>query len=262
MKPLPRSPRAASPGLAFLQPSAKPGSLGRLAHYEVLQVLGQGGFGIVLMAFDDKLQRLVAIKVLGPHLAGNDTARKRFVREARAAARVRDAHVVKVFDVEEHPQPYLVMEYVHGETLGTRLNRTGPLGLVDIVRIGRRSPRGWRPLISRVRSIATSSRLTSSLTAGRARLLRASTLRFRSAAPWRVRARITDFGLARALDDVQLTQSGVITGTPAYMSPEQARRNPRSPQRPVQPGRRPLHPLYRRASLQGRTKPSRPEAGL
>ncbi len=188
-------------------------------------MLGQGGFGIVLKAFDDKLQRLVAIKVLGPHLASNDTARKRFVREARAAARVRDAHVVKVFDVEEHPQPYLVMEYVHGETLEARLKRTGPLDVVDIVRIGAQVAQGLAAA-HREGEIHRDIKPANILLDGReGEAPEPATSGSTGASPslaW-VRARITDFGLARALDDVHLTQSGVITGTPAYMSPEQAR---------------------------------------
>src|SRR5207245_287386 len=87
--------------LSFLQPGTQPGSLGRLGHYEVLEVLGKGGFGIVLKAFDDKLQRLVALKVLGPQLAGSPTARSRFVREARAAAAVNNRHVVSTYEVYE-----------------------------------------------------------------------------------------------------------------------------------------------------------------
>src|SRR3954453_4889847 len=67
-------------GLSFLQPGTQPGSLGRLGHFEVLQLLGKGGFGIVLKAHDDKLQRPVAIKVLGPQLTGSANARSRFVR--------------------------------------------------------------------------------------------------------------------------------------------------------------------------------------
>src|SRR5262249_28256169 len=65
--------------LSFLQPGTQPGSLGRLGHFEVLELIGKGGFGIVLKAFDENLQRLVAIKVLGPQLAGNANARSRFV---------------------------------------------------------------------------------------------------------------------------------------------------------------------------------------
>ena len=91
--------------LSFLQPSEKPGSLGRLAHYEVLEVLGNGGFGIVLQAFDEKLHRVVAIKVMAPHLAATSAARKRFVREARSAAAVRHENVVAIYAVEEQPHP-------------------------------------------------------------------------------------------------------------------------------------------------------------
>src|SRR5262245_44834975 len=81
-------------GVDFLQPSARSDSLGRIGHYEVLEVLGKGGFGIVLRAFDEALQRVVAVKVLAPQLAATSPARKRFLREARASARVRHENVV------------------------------------------------------------------------------------------------------------------------------------------------------------------------
>ena len=84
--------------LDFLVPSDQPDSLGRLGHYEVLEVIGRGGMGIVLRAFDEKLHRVVAIKVMAPALAANATARKRFLREAQAAAAVRHDHVV------DHPR--------------------------------------------------------------------------------------------------------------------------------------------------------------
>ena len=71
--------------LDFLQPPAMPGSLRRLGHYEVLEILGRGGFGIVLRAFDEVLRRVVAVKVMAPHIAAPSPARKRFLREARAA---------------------------------------------------------------------------------------------------------------------------------------------------------------------------------
>ena len=75
-----------SDALEFLAPPTRPDSLGRIGHYEVLQVLGKGGFGIVFRAFDDVLQRVVAVKVLAPQLAATSPARKRFLREARASA--------------------------------------------------------------------------------------------------------------------------------------------------------------------------------
>src|SRR5436190_2099620 len=95
--------------LAFLTPSDKPGVLGRLGHYEVLEVIGRGGMGIVLRAFDEKLHRVVAIKVLSPQLASSGTSRRRFTREAQAAAAVAHEHVVTIHAVEdEHNPPYLV----------------------------------------------------------------------------------------------------------------------------------------------------------
>ena len=106
-----------------------PSMLGRLGHYEVMEVLGQGGFGVVLKVFDEKLRRVVAIKVLKPSLAVTSPPRKRFLREARAAAAVRHDSVVTIYAVEDTPTPYLVMEYVAGRSLQQKLDETGPLDL-------------------------------------------------------------------------------------------------------------------------------------
>src|SRR5262245_57885086 len=80
--------------LDFLTPSDKPGSIGRLGHYEVQALVGRGGMGVVLKAFDENLHRVVAVKVMAPQLAASATARQRFIREARAAAAVSHDHVV------------------------------------------------------------------------------------------------------------------------------------------------------------------------
>src|SRR5262249_6351608 len=96
-----------------------------------------GGFGIVFRAFDDVLQRVVAIKVLAPALPATSPARTRFLREARAAAQVRHENVVQIYAVEEQPLPYLVMEFIPGQTLQQRLDRTGPLDTAEVVAIGR-----------------------------------------------------------------------------------------------------------------------------
>src|SRR6516162_7639879 len=128
--------------LHFLQPSSRPDSLGRIGHYEVLEILGKGGFGIVMRAFDETLQRVVALKVLAPAIAATSPARKRFLREARASAQVRHENVVQVHAVEEQPLPYLVMEFIPGETLQQMLDRTGPLDVPEIVRIGRQIAEG------------------------------------------------------------------------------------------------------------------------
>ncbi len=192
--------------LAFLSPPGRTDSLGRIGHYEVLEVLGKGGFGVVFRAFDDVLQRVVAVKVLAPSMAATSPARKRFLREARSSAAVRHENVVQVHAVEEQPLPHLVMEFVPGETLQLQLDRTGPLELPEILRIGRQLAAGLaaaheQGLIHR--DIKPSNILI-------------------DAGPQR-NVKLTDFGLARAADDASLTRSGVIAGTPMYMAPEQAK---------------------------------------
>lgn len=189
----------------LLMPAQQPGALGRLAHYEVLAVLGQGGFGAVFKALDGKLQRVVAVKVLAPYLAGVDSYRQRFLREARAAAAVKDAHIVGIYAVEEEPFPYLVMEYLAGETLQQRLERVGRLTVEDICTIGGQIATG----------LAAAHRhkvIHRDVKPGNLFLEEGSN-----------KIKLTDFGLARTTDDVHLTQTGLIAGTPLYMSPEQAR---------------------------------------
>jgi serine/threonine protein kinase len=191
--------------LDFLSPSAKPGSLGRLGHYEVLEVVGKGGMGIVLRAFDEKLHRVVAIKVLAPEFARDNSARQRFVREARAAAAVTHDNVIAIHGVEnDGPIPYLIMQFIEGRTLQEKLDRTGPLPVKDILRLG----------IQIADGLAAAHR---------------HGLVHRDVKPANIllengieRVKITDFGLARTVDDASVTQSGFIVGTPEYMSPEQA----------------------------------------
>ena len=190
--------------LTFLAPPTRPDSLGRIGHYEVLQVLGQGGFGIVFRAFDEMLQRVVAVKVLAPQMAATSPARKRFLREARSSAQVRHENVVQVYEVGEQPLPYLVMEFIPGETLQQRLDRVGPVEAAEVVRIGRQIAEGLAAA-------------------------HATDLIHRDIKPGNIlleggqqQVKITDFGLARAADDASISQSGIIAGTPMYMAPEQA----------------------------------------
>src|SRR5262249_38905320 len=119
---------AADASLDFLGTPCQEDSLGRLDHYEVLEVVGHGTTGMVLKTRDTKLQRAVAIKVLSLRLAASNSARRRFVREAQAGAAVRDDHVVSIHAVtDDRPVPYLVMEYINGITLEKRVKQAGAL---------------------------------------------------------------------------------------------------------------------------------------
>ncbi len=192
----------------FLEPPLQPGHIGRLGHFEILRVIGQGGMGVVLQAFDSHLQREVAIKVLDPRLASDENARMRFCRESCAAAAVSDDHIVAVYQVaheEDRDLPYLVMQFVDGESLEQRLEKQHRLPLNEIIRISMQIAYGLaaaheRGLIHR------------DVKPGNILLEKGTD-----------RVKLTDFGLARAAEDLRLTSSGMVAGTPLYMAPEQAR---------------------------------------
>ena len=197
------------PYLGFLDPPDEPEGLGRLGPFSITALLGQGGMGIVLLAFDPVLDRLVAIKVLAPHFASSAAARKRFDREAKAAAAVVHPHVVPIHSVDSWKGlPYLVMSHVAGQSLQERLAARGPLPLEEVLRIGLQAAAGLAAAHAQGlvhRDVKPANML---LEEGTGRVL------------------LTDFGLARAADDAGLTQSGIIAGTPQYMAPEQARGEP------------------------------------
>ena len=191
----------------FLSPAQEAGELGRLGSYRVLRVLCHGGMGVVYQAEDIHLKRTVAIKAMLPRLATSETARKRFVREAQATAAIKHDHIVTIHQVgEDRGIPFLAMEFLEGMSLDDYLKKGRPPTLGQILRVGREVALGLaaaheRGLIHRD---------------------------IKPANIWleapRGRAKILDFGLARSVgSDANLTQSGVIVGTPAYMAPEQAK---------------------------------------
>lgn len=195
----------AAVSLDFLQPSDQPDSRGRLGSYEVLEVVGRGGMGIVLKAYDPTLRRIVAIKVMASHLAASPIARKRFIREARAAAAVSHDHVVAIYAVEELQEPpFLVMQFISGKTLRERLAADGPLSVSEVLRIGMQTAAGL--------AAAHAQGLVH-------RDIKPANILLENGVE---RVKITDFGLARAVDDVGMTQTGIVAGTPQFMAPEQA----------------------------------------
>ena len=191
--------------LDFLTPTDKPNCLGTLGQYEAIEVVGRGGMGIVLRAYDTRLNRVVAIKVMAPELAVNPMAVKRFLREARAAAAVSHEHVVTIHAIEEdNKPPFIVMEYVDGKSLQQKVDEAGSLEVKEILRIGMQTARGL--------AAAHEQGLIH-------RDIKPANILLENGIE---RVQLTDFGLARATDDVSVTQTGQIAGTPQYMSPEQA----------------------------------------
>lgn len=192
--------------LRNMGPTDDPNMLGRIGTYEICGVVGRGSTGIVLKSFEASLNRYVAIKVLLPTLSGNGAARRRFDREARAIAAVVNEHVVPIFAVDEHRGlPYFVMQYVSGASLQNRVERQGPLDACEVVRISMQIANGLAAAHAQGivhRDIKPANIL---LEHGLDRVL------------------VSDFGLARVTDGATVTMSGLITGTPSYMAPEQAR---------------------------------------
>ncbi len=176
--------------------------------YQVERELGAGGMGRVYLATDPALQRRVALKVLLPELLEQSEMRQRFLREARALARVSSPHVVAVYAVGEDPGagPFVVMEYLEGEDLHARLRREGRVPWQQAVRYGQDAILG----------------LKAAEGAG---------IVHRDVKPANLfvvgeRALITDFGLAREIQGAGVTQAGLVVGTPAYLAPEVIRGNP------------------------------------
>ncbi len=168
--------------------------------YRVERTLGQGGMAVVYLAHDEELGRLVAVKVLADHLAGDDNFRARFVQESKLAGRLSHPNVVQVYDAgETEGSPYIVMEYVPGDTVAQR----GKLAHSDVVALALQACAG----------------LQHAHNAG---------LVHRDVKPANLLVReddvlkIADFGIARAAELTRLTQHGTVLGTAAYLSPEQA----------------------------------------
>jgi len=185
----------------LLGPPTQPEMLGRIGRYEIERRIGSGGMGVVFKAIDTELNRPVAVKILAPHLSRNGAARQRFSRESRAAAAVVHEHVVAIHNVDANAEhPYLVMQYVSGESLQSRVDRTGPMSVEQMLRIGVQAARGLAAAHHQGivhRDIKPANILMED---GVERLL------------------ITDFGLARTMDDASLgsVRYFVATGHPPF----------------------------------------------
>ena len=180
--------------------------LGRIGVHEIVGILGVGGMGVVFKGFDATLNRYVAIKLLSPLYHANGIAKQRFLREAQSAAAVIHDNVIAIHSIDHwRDTPYLVMTYVRGESLRQRLSRRGALSVREVLRVGMQIAAGL--------SAAHSQGLIH-------RDIKPANILLETGVD---RVKISDFGLARAVDDIRLTQSNTLIGTPQYMSPEQAR---------------------------------------
>jgi serine/threonine protein kinase len=202
---------ASGPGMVrpsdLLAPPEAPGELGRLGRYRVFEVLGRGGMGIVFRGEDVDLQRSVALKTMLPGLAANPQARERFLREARAAAAIDHEHVISIYKVDVAGEvPFLAMPLLKGRSLQDVLKTERRLPIAEAVRIAREVAEGLSAAHEQG-MIHRDIKPANIWLAGERR-----------------QVKVLDFGLARAAREAtQLTQSGALVGTPAFMAPEQAR---------------------------------------
>lgn len=192
--------------LAAFDPPQRDGSPGRFAGYDILEIAGSGGMGVVLKAHDPTLHRDVALKILPPSRAWNDADAERFLHEARTIASLQHDHVVAIFSAgREKGLPYLVMPFHAEGTLERQLQLTPTLAASDVARIGLQLARALEATHAKGilhRDIKPSNVL---LEGGLER------------------ARLADFGLAEPVRTDETSRTKSIAGTPHYMSPEQAR---------------------------------------
>ncbi len=181
--------------------------------YRLESRLGVGGMSTVQLAFDTRLERYVAVKLLAEHLAADDGFVARFRREALAAARLVHPNVVQVYDFgtdDASQRQFIAMEYVQGQSCAEMLREHGRLGAEDVVEICAQACRGLdyahrNGVIHRDVKPGNILRNAEGI------------------------VKIADFGIAKAADDSDITRVGSVIGTAAYLSPEQARGEPAGP---------------------------------
>ncbi|QEL16100.1 serine/threonine-protein kinase [Limnoglobus roseus] len=190
-------------------PPKKPTELGVLGRYRILKELGRGGMGGIYLGYEERLRRRVALKVMLPKFAQNEAAKTRFNREALAAAQLKHDNIVTIYDADEwNGIPFIAMEYLQGASLDDFLKKNPVTGVSQALRVGRE--------VCSALAVAHKMGVAH-------RDIKPSNIWLEAPLG---KAKILDFGLVKSLnplDEAKLTTSGAIIGSPAYMSPEQAR---------------------------------------
>jgi serine/threonine-protein kinase len=180
--------------------------------YRIKHKLGEGGMGTVYMAEHSLLGRRAAIKVLHPAFSQRQDIVERFFNEARAASSIADVGIVQIYDFGyQDGVAYIVMEFLDGESLEARLRRLGCLALADVLRLGRQ-------LALSLQAAHASGVIHRDLKPDNVLVVADASVAGGE------RTKILDFGIAKLIDtapDRQRTQTGMVMGTPIYMSPEQ-----------------------------------------
>ncbi len=184
--------------------------------YRVVKLLGQGGMGAVYLAEHMVIGRRVALKVLLGSVAGNEMAVARFEREAQAAGRIGNDHILEIFDFGSLPDGarFMVCEYLDGETLASRLTREVKLSPAALVPIARQ-------LLGGLGAAHKAGVVHRDLKPENVFILKEKT-------GWADFVKIIDFGISKfsslsSGEGMQMTATGIVVGTPCYLSPEQAR---------------------------------------
>lgn len=168
--------------------------------YRVLQELGQGGMGVVHLALDER-GRAVAVKVLRPHVAHDEDARARLAREVETLARVRSDRIAPVFNADlDAERPYIVTRYVPGPSLDQRVRDEGPLAPQELLSLA-------RGLVEALRAIHQVGVIHRDLKPGNVLMLDGDPV-------------VIDFGIAHVAESSRMTMTGLVMGTPGYLSPE------------------------------------------
>lgn len=171
-----------------------------LGGYRLIEELGSGGMGVVYLGVDGG-NNPVAVKVLHPHIANDETARKRLARETRTLRRIRHPRIAEVLDAElESAQPFIITEFVDGQTLSDDVRDNGPFAEDELVHFG-------HALLDALNAVHDAGVIHRDLKPANVMIMDGEPM-------------VIDFGIAQVADEVRVTATGLVMGTPGYLSPE------------------------------------------